>query len=312
MKIKDTEIEVIQADITCLKVDAIVNAANNKLVMGGGVAGAIRKAGGKAIEDEAVSLGPIEIGQAIVTKAGNLPCKFVIHAATMGIDFKTGEIKIRNAIRNTLRVAEDLKISSIAIPALGSGVGKFSLLASAKIMSQEVFRLLREKPSCLKKITFCVLDSRAKEIFNKGVINYLKHLIEMSENCAFITVDAVIELNKDEIVIVRRSNPPFGWALPGGFIDYGETLEQAVIREAKEETNLDITKIRQMGTYSDPDRDPRFRTIGTVFIASAKGTPKAGDDAAALKVVKLEEVDKLEFAFDHKKIIQDYIYSRKA
>ncbi|MFH1441385.1 MAG: macro domain-containing protein [Candidatus Omnitrophota bacterium] len=311
MIIKNTEIEVVQADITCLKVDAIVNAANNKLVMGGGVAGAIRKAGGKVIEEEAVSLGPIEIGQAIATKAGNLPCKFVIHAATMGLDFKTDEIKIRNAIKNTLRVAEELKISSIAIPALGSGVGKFPLLASAKIMSQEVFRLLREKSSCLKKITFCVLDSQAKDIFNKGVINYLGHLIEMSDNSAFITVDAIIELNKDEIVIVQRSNPPFGWALPGGFIDYGETLEQAVIREAKEETGLDIKDIKQLGTYSDPNRDPRFRTIGTVFIASAKGVPKAGDDAAALKVINLKEADKLEFAFDHKKIIQDYIKYKK-
>lgn len=311
MIIKGTEIDVVQGNIALQKVGAIVNAANNKLVMGGGVAGAIKKAGGRAIEDEAVSLGPIEIGQAIVTKAGNLPCKFVIHAATMGIDFKTDEIKIRNAIRNTLRVAEDLKISSIAIPALGSGAGKFPLSASAKIMSQEIFRLLRKQPSCLKKIIFCVLDSRAKDIFNTGVINYFEHLIELSENCAFITVDAIIELNKDEIVIVRRGNPPFGWALPGGFIDYGETLEQAVIREAKEETGLDIKDIKQLGTYSNPDRDPRFRTIGTVFIASAKGIPKAGDDAAALKVIKLKEVDKLEFAFDHKKIIQDYIEYKK-
>lgn len=318
MIIKNTEIEVIQADITGLKVDAIVNAANNKLVMGGGVAGAIKKAGGKAIEDEAVSLGPIEIGQAIATKAGNLPCKFVIHAATMAMpigrqteDFKTDEIKIRDAIKNTLRVAEELKISSIAIPALGSGVGKFPLLASAKIMSQEVFKLLKGKHISLKKIIFCLFDPQAKEIFNKGIINYLEHLIELTNNSAFITVDAIIELNKDEIVIVRRSNPPFGWALPGGFIDYGETLEQAVIREAKEETNLDITDIKQLGTYSDPDRDPRFRTIGTVFIASAKGMPKAGDDAAALKVVKLEEINELEFAFDHKIIIQDYIKYKK-
>lgn len=318
MILKNTEIEVVQADITRLKVDAIVNAANNKLVMGGGVAAAIRKAGGKGIEDEAVSLGPIEVGQAITTKAGNLPCKFVIHAATMEMPayrqagmFKTDEIKIRNAVRNALCAAEELKVSSIAIPALGSGVGKFPLLASAKIMSQEVFRLLRARRTCFKKILFCVLDSQAKDIFNKGVINYLKHLIEMSDNSAFITVDAVIELNNDEIVIVWRSSPPFGWALPGGFIDYEETLEQAVIREAKEETGLDITNIKQMGTYSNPGRDPRFRTIGTVFIASAKGIPKAGDDAAALKVIKLKEVDKLEFAFDHKKIIQDYIEYKK-
>ncbi len=311
MIIKNTEIEVIQAGITCFKVDAIVNAANNKLVMGGGVAGAIRKAGGKAIEDEAVSLGPIEIGQAIVTKAGNLPCKFVIHAATMGIDFKTDEIKIRNAIRNTLRVAEDLKISSIAIPALGSGVGKFSLLASAKIMSQEVFKFLKGKHINLKKLIFCVLGLQPKEIFNRCFIHYLEQFIQLTDKSVFITVDAMTGLNKDEIVMVRRSNPPFGWALPGGFIDYGESLEQAVIREAKEETDLDIFELRQLGTYSDPNRDPRFRTIGTVFIAKAKGNPRAGDDAADLKLIKLKEAEKMEFAFDHKKILQDFIKHKK-
>jgi len=94
--------------------------------------------------------------------------------------------------------------------------------------------------------------------------------------------------------------------LPGGFVDYGESLEDAVVREAKEETNLDLIGVKQFHTYSDPQRDPRFHTVGTVFIAKAKGNPKAGDDAAGLKVVKLEEIEKLEFAFDHKSILEDY------
>ena len=136
MKIKDTEIKIVQADITELKVDAIINAANNKLVMGGGVAGAIKKKGGKIIEEEAVKKGPIRIGEAIYTKAGNLPAKFVIHAATMGMDFETDEVKIRDSAKNSLKVAEELKVQSIAFPALGCGVGGFPLLASAKIMAQ--------------------------------------------------------------------------------------------------------------------------------------------------------------------------------
>jgi len=309
MDIKGCDIKIVQGDITELKVEAIVNAANNKLVMGGGVAGAIKRKGGKIIEDEAVKKGPIKIGEAIVTSAGNLPSKYVIHAATMGMDFKTDEIKIRNSCKNALKVAEELKISSVAFPALGCGVGGFPHLAAAKIMAQEVFRHLRETKSGLKEIIFCLYNKEAFEVFDKGVISYLEYIIYKLQNGPFTTVDAIIEIN-DGIVLIERSNPPFGWALPGGFVDYGESLEGAVIREAKEETGLDLLDLKQFHTYSEPDRDPRFHTIGTVFIAQAKGKPKAGDDAAGLKIVKLSEARGLEFAFDHKQIIQDYIASR--
>jgi O-acetyl-ADP-ribose deacetylase (regulator of RNase III)/ADP-ribose pyrophosphatase YjhB (NUDIX family) len=313
MKIKDTEIKIVQADITELKVGAIVNAANNKLVMGGGLAGAIKRKGGQDIEDEAVKKGPIKIGQALATSAGSLPSKYVIHAATMGMDFQTDEIKIKDSARSALKVAEELKVSSIAFPALGCGVGGFPLLAAAKIMAQEVFRHLRETTSCLEEIIFCLFDKEAYEVFHKGVIGYLEYITQKLQNGPFTTVDAIIEIpaspagGNDGIVVIERSNPPFGWALPGGFVDYGESLEQAVIREAKEETGLDLIELKQFHTYSEPDRDPRFHTIGTVFIAKAKGKPKAGDDAKGLKVVNLKDIQKLDFAFDHKKIIQDYI-----
>jgi O-acetyl-ADP-ribose deacetylase (regulator of RNase III)/ADP-ribose pyrophosphatase YjhB (NUDIX family) len=310
MKIKDTEIEIVQGDITELKVDAIVNAANNKLVMGGGVAGAIKKKGGKVIEEEAVKKGPIEIGEAVATTAGSLPCKYVIHAATMGMDFDTDEVKIRNSCRNALKVAEKLGVKSLAFPALGCGVGGFTLLAAAKIMAQEVFRHIRETESTsLKKIIFCLYDQEAFDIFHKGVITYLEYITHKLQNGPFTTVDAIIEIDNG-IVVIQRSNPPFGFALPGGFVDYGESLEEAVKREAKEETGLDLTEIRQFHTYSEPERDPRFHTIGTVFIAKAKGKPKAGDDAKGLKIAKLSELEKLDFAFDHKKILQDYLIYR--
>jgi len=273
------------------------------------VAGAIKRKGCKIIEDEAVKKGPIKIGEAIVTSAGNLPSKYVIHAATMGMDFKTDELKIRNSCKNALKVAEELKINSVAFPALGCGVGGFPHLAAAKIMAQEVFRHLRETKSGLKEIIFCLYNKEAFEVFDKGVLSYLEYIIYKLQNGPFTTVDAIIEIN-DGIVLIERSNPPFGWALPGGFVDYGESLEEAVIREAKEETGLDLLDLKQFHTYSEPDRDPRFHTIGTVFIAKAKGKPKAGDDAAGLKIVKLSEVRGLEFAFDHKQIIQDYIASR--
>jgi len=308
MKIKDTEIKVVKGDITELKVDAIVNAANNELEMGGGVAGAIKRKGGKVIEDEALKKGPIKIGEAVYTSSGNLAARYVIHAATMGLDHKTDEIKIRDAAKNSLITAAKLKINSIAFPALGCGVGGFPLLASAKIMAQEVLKHLREDKSPLKEIIFCLYDKEAFDVFNKGVTNYLNYVTQKLQAGPFCTVDAIIEIDGG-IVIIERSNPPFGYALPGGFVDYGESLEEAVTREAKEETGLDLTDLKQFHTYSEPTRDPRFHTIGTVFIAKAKGIPRAGDDAAGLRVVKLGEIQKLQFAFDHKNIIGDYIKS---
>jgi len=309
MIIKNTEIKIIQGDITALKVDAIINAANNKLLMGGGVAGAIKKKGGRIIEEEAVKKAPIKIGESVVTSAGNLAAKYVIHAATMGMDFETDEIKIRNSCRSALEVAEGLKINSLAFPALGCGTGGFPFLAAAKIMAQEVFRHLRETKSGLNEVIFCLYDKEAFDIFNKGVISYLEYIIYKLQNGPFITVDAIIEINGG-IVLIERSNPPFGWALPGGFVDYGESLEEAVIREAKEETGLDLLDLEQFHTYSAPDRDPRFHTIGTVFTAKAKGNPKAGDDAAGIKIFNLNEIKELTLAFDHQKIIQDYFTRR--
>ena len=306
MKIKNTEIRVVKGDITAVKADAVVNAANNKLVMGGGVAGAIKKKGGKAIEDEALKKGPIKIGESVATGAGSLSAKYVIHAATMGMDFATDEVKIRDSARSALKLAEELKIKSIVFPALGCGTGGFPLLASAKIMAQETFRHLRLGGSALREIVFCLYDQEAHDAFEKGVIKYLEHMLELIENGPLVTVDAIIEM-EGGIVLIERSNPPFGLALPGGFVDYGETLEEAAAREVEEETGLKVLELKQFHTYSDPERDPRFHTIGTVFIAAAKGKPKAGDDAAGLRIVKLSEAVKLGLAFDHKKIVDDYI-----
>ena len=310
MRIKDCEIRIVQGDITQLKAGAIVNAANNKLVMGGGVAGAIKKKGGKAIEDEAVKKGPIEIGGAIATGAGCLPAKYVIHAATMGMDFATDEDKVRSSCRNSLKVAEELKISSIAFPALGCGVGRFPLLASAKIMAQEVLKALRQNSSSLKEVIFCLYDKEAFDIFNKCVFSYLDHVINELGQGPFCTVDVIIEMPQG-IILVERSNPPFGYALPGGFVDRGESLEDAAEREAREETNLELEGLRQFHTYSKPGRDPRFHTVSTVFIAKGKGQPQADSDAASLKVVSARELKGVKLAFDHADIIDDYLKERK-
>jgi ADP-ribose pyrophosphatase YjhB (NUDIX family) len=123
------------------------------------------------------------------------------------------------------------------------------------------------------------------------------------------TVDIIIEIEKENgregIILIKRRNPPYGWALPGGFVDCGESLEEAAVREAKEETSLDIRLKSQFHTYSDPKRDPRKHTISTVYVAAAQGKPKAQDDAQDIGIFTEEEIN-LPLAFDHQKILTDY------
>ena len=125
----------------------------------------------------------------------------------------------------------------------------------------------------------------------------------------FPTVDIIIEVEKG-IVLIKRKNPPYGWALPGRFVDYGESLEAAAIREAREETSLDVALVSQLGAYSDPDRDPRKHTISVVFIARAGGQPQAADDAVEIGVFGRDTLPE-RLAFDHGKIVRDYFDSRR-
>lgn len=121
----------------------------------------------------------------------------------------------------------------------------------------------------------------------------------------YLTVDIIIE-TPGGIVLIERKNPPHGWALPGGFVDYGETIEDAAKREAKEETSLSVKLIEQFHTYSDPSRDPRHHTVSTVFIAKANASPKGGDDAlkaAVFDPAKLPDP----IVFDHAAILNDYL-----
>ncbi len=122
------------------------------------------------------------------------------------------------------------------------------------------------------------------------------------------TVDVIIEVGEG-IVLIRRRNPPLGWALPGGFVDYGESLERAAVREACEETSLDVELTGQLGAYSDPSRDPRQHTISVVFTARATGTPVGADDATEARVFTRETLP-AGLAFDHGRILEDY-YDRR-
>ncbi len=164
---KGVEIEVIHGDITKLEVEAIVNAANTRLIMGGGVAGAIKRAGGKEIEEEAVRQGPIKIGSAVVTSAGRLKAKYVIHSPTMELDFKTDEGKVRLAMIAALKKAEELKVKSIAFPALGTGVGGLPKDLAAKIMVEELKKHLDSGKSSLKRVVFVDINADQVEFFRK-------------------------------------------------------------------------------------------------------------------------------------------------
>jgi O-acetyl-ADP-ribose deacetylase (regulator of RNase III) len=160
------EIDVQQGDITRVRADALVNAANNHLWMGGGVAGALRRAGGPEVEAEALAKSPIAVGEAAVTTAGRLPARYVIHAAVMGQDLRTDADKIRQATKNSLLRADELGIKTVAFPALGTGVGGFPLDECARIMIGEVIRYSGGE-TALETVTFVLFDEPAFRAFRQ-------------------------------------------------------------------------------------------------------------------------------------------------
>ena len=131
----------------------------------------------------------------------------------------------------------------------------------------------------------------------------------MPQRNPFPTADVIIEVG-DRIVLVRRKNPPEGWAIPGGFVETGETVESAAVREALEETGLPVTLVALLGVYSDPARDPRHPTISTVYVGRANGAPAGGDDAAEARLFSEADLPS-PIAFDHAAILADYFRYRK-
>lgn len=158
------KITLYQGDITQLATDAIVNAANNHLWMGAGVAGAIKRAGGAEIEREAVSKGPIPVGEAVVTGAGRLQARYVIHAAAMGQDLRTDAEKIRTATVNSLKRADELGLKRIAFPALGTGVGGFSYHRAAEVMIEAIRQHLAGQTT-LEEVVLALYGPRAYDAF---------------------------------------------------------------------------------------------------------------------------------------------------
>ncbi|SYZ74721.1 conserved hypothetical protein [Candidatus Zixiibacteriota bacterium] len=159
-------IEIVQGDITEAETEAIVNAANNHLWMGSGVAGAIKRKGGSEIERDAMAKGPIEIGRAIASTAGKLPYKYVIHAAGMGQDLRTNRDIVHDSTLNSLMLADSLKLKSLAFPAIGTGVGGLSLKTCAEAMFSAV-RQMEHQFKYLEKIVFVLFDKDSYDIFRE-------------------------------------------------------------------------------------------------------------------------------------------------
>ena len=160
------KIKIYNGDITEAETEAIVNAANNHLWMGAGVAGAIKRRGGQEIQDEAVALGPIEIGKAVATGAGKLPHKFVIHAAGMGQDLQTDEEKVYRSTLASLNVARELNLKSVAFPAIGTGVGGLSISDCARCMKKAVDEF-KTDPGTVDEIHFVIFGESDADIFRR-------------------------------------------------------------------------------------------------------------------------------------------------
>ena len=158
------KIRLRQGDLTDADADAIVNAANNELMLGGGVAGAIRIKGGPAIQNECDRIGPIALGEAAITGAGRLRARHVIHAASMRLGESTSEANLRAATRNSLTRANENALKTIAFPAIGTGIAGFPIERCAQVMLEEV-RAHLSGPTTLERIDFVLFDRRSLEIF---------------------------------------------------------------------------------------------------------------------------------------------------
>ena len=218
---KNKKILLLQADITDLETDAIVNAANDHLWMGSGVAGAIKAKGGNEIEKKAMSKGPTKIGEAIVTTAGKLKAKYVIHAVVMGQNLQTSENYIRDATLNSLKIAEELKLNSITFPALGTGVGGFPVDRCADAMISTVAGFFRDNKS-LKEVHFVLLKKEDYDVFTLVLekiwsdCQWSLEMIETNQQAFSLLYKKDFEsyyelLNESEEVLVQTMNVSNGF-----------------------------------------------------------------------------------------------------
>jgi len=274
MKVQNTNLRIVVRDLARVKADAIVVSTEGSAQL--------RRTGVK-------NMIPVKITDA---------------------KGKATENSLRTACRQAFERAGKKRVSVLAVAIFETP--DMSVIGVAKILAQETLKYLRfGTPRALKEIIFVLKDASGRLAVEKNLIGYVRHIQEDLGKGPYVTTDAIIELSQG-IIVIERSNPPYGWALPGGFVDPGESLETAVRREAREETGMTLKGLRQFHVYSDPRRDPRFHTVTVVFVAKGQGRPRAGDDAQALKIVPYAELLKGRYAFDHRKMIRDYLRMRKS
>ncbi len=213
------------------------------------------------------------------------------------------ENSLRLWTRGILLAGQKQRKRRILVPAPHSK--DFPVAWSSRIMAQEAWRYSREtKNPAIKEIIFTLNNEKDVSFFKKILTGYLGHLVNVLCQGPFVTVDGIIEYNNG-VVLIERSNPPFGWAMPGGFLDYGESAEEGVRREVKEETGLDFTGYKLFKVCSRPERDPRFHTVTIVFYGKGKGILKAASDAKGAGIFTPDNLPP-EMAFDHKSVIEEY------
>ena len=218
---------------------------------------------------------------------------------------------VRKTAWDALARAETEGCSSIAFGALG--VGGLSLAHASKVLAQEIFRYVKDVPfgkePALRSVIVAVADESARKVYAKNIEGYIAYMSHKGLLGPYLTVDGIVAYDGG-IVLIERTNPPLGWALPGGFVDYGETVETAVVREIKEETNLEFTDVELLCVSSDPKRDARFHTVSVVYYGKGSGELRAGDDACGAKVFPLDALPE-GIAFDHRELIRRYIAKQR-
>jgi O-acetyl-ADP-ribose deacetylase (regulator of RNase III) len=178
--VADVDIVIEEGDLTKAQADAITNAANNRLFMGAGVAGAIKRAGGPEVEAEAVAKGPIPIGSAVETTAGRLPYKYVLHGAVMGTDLRTDASLIARTTASTLDLADRLGLASVALPAFGTGVGGYDMRGCGRDMAEAATDFARRSPAHLRRILFVLWGVPAYDDFSAGAEPVLEAVAKQS------------------------------------------------------------------------------------------------------------------------------------
>jgi len=223
-----------------------------------------------------------------------------------GYDLVKAQDPFRQRVRTMFERAHQRGLAEFELSGLDNRYPDFPIVGAAKITAQETLRAVKKNGQPFKTITIQVPGERTRELFRKTLEGYIHHIENDLGEEPYYTVDLIIEL-PEGIVLIERSNPPYGWALPGGFIDPGEAPKEAAVREAKEETNLEVVQVREFNVYGQPGRDPRFQTVSTVFIAKGVGQAQFGDDAKGLKIIPYPQLLNGHYAFDHLQIIKDYL-----